>query len=152
MRAKKLKYVDISKNPYMSFSGLSALIYNLAFATNLYSLNVSNQSLASPGNISDVVEALFKLLKINSSLELLDLSNVNGLNPKLTKDFFVHLGDIRTLRSVNFNNSGKFAPNTLADFGKAIAFNAKREGVLEYVDLTSTLSSFDSLTTFYKSM
>lgn len=84
----------------------------------------------TPGTIGDVVEALFKLLKINSSLEILELKNVQGLNPKMSKDFFIHLGDIRTLRILNLQNSGKFSASNLAEFGKAIAFNAKKEGVL----------------------
>lgn len=58
--------------------------------------------------MADVVEALYKLLKINSSLEILDCSNIANLNNSLSKDFFVHLGEIKTLRTLDLHDSGNF--------------------------------------------
>lgn len=74
MRAKKLKYFDLSNNTNLGYTGLGSVLYNLAFAVNLLYLNVSGCSQSNNGAIGDVVESLYKLLKINASIEILDLS------------------------------------------------------------------------------
>ena len=87
---------------------MAAIIYNLAFATNLYFLKLHKCSVTAPGTISDVVEALFKLLKINSSLEILDCSYITNLNGSLTKDFCLHLGEMLTIRTLNLEVKYKY--------------------------------------------
>lgn len=44
---------------------MASIIYNLSFASNLYYLNLSNCNPSSSGTIADVVESLYKLIKIN---------------------------------------------------------------------------------------
>jgi len=75
------------------------------------------------------VESLHKLLRITGSLEVLNCSHLGKLNENLTKDFFVSLGEAKTLRILNLNNSGQI--KSAADLGKSVAFNAKKNGSLE---------------------
>lgn len=118
----------------------------------MYYLDISKCNPSGTGSISDVVEALFKLMKINASLEILNCSEISNLNPNLSKDFFIHLGDIRTLKSLNLEKSGTFNNSVLANFGKAIAFNALKGGVLHYINLKNTLNTSSNLTTLYNNM
>jgi len=152
MRAKKLTIVDISNNVSIGYSGMAAVIYNLAFATNLYFLKLHKCSVSHTGSQADVVEALYKLLKINASLEILDCSYINNLNPSLSKDFCCHLGEMLTLRTLNLEGSGLFNDTVLANLGKALAFNARKGGVLANVNLTKTLDKHSNITTLFKNM
>jgi hypothetical protein len=131
---------------------MAAIIYNLAFATNLYFLKLHKCSVSSPGSINDVVEALFKLLKINSSLEILDCSYINNLNGSLSKDFCLHLGEMLTLRNLDLEGSGKFTDAVLGNLGKAIAFNARKNGVLENINLKSSLNRSSNIVNLFKNM
>jgi len=63
--------------------------------------------------MAEVVESLYKLLRISASLEVLDCSLIGGLNPVLTKDFFASLGEIKTLKVLILKNSGYFTDAVL---------------------------------------
>ena len=62
------------------------MIYNLAFAPKLIYLNICYCPVS--GDIKDVVEALYKLLRITASLEILECNGINNLNPALNLEFF----------------------------------------------------------------
>jgi len=51
------------------------------------------------------------------------------LNAQLNKDFWVSLGECRTLRVLDLSFSGDLSPKKV-EMGQSIAFNAKRKGVL----------------------
>lgn len=55
---------------------------------------------------ADLVESLYKLLRITASLENLNLERLPQLN--LTKDFFLSLGESKTLKTLNLNAIGEF--------------------------------------------
>lgn len=98
--------------------------------------------------MASVIEALYKLLKINTSLEYLDCSLISGLNPKLNEEFFIHLGEIKSLRILDLSNSGRIS-GIIANLGKSIAMNAKLGGSLEFVNFNGTFDSNYSLKQFY---
>lgn len=50
------------------------------------------------GNIKDMVESIYKMLRISTTIEVLDCSNVIELNQNLNQDFFISLGEIKTLK------------------------------------------------------
>lgn len=56
--------------------------------------------------MADVIESLYKLLNISSSLEILDCSGLKSLNPNLSMEFFKSLGEIKTLRVLDLSKSG----------------------------------------------
>ena len=83
--------------------GLASIVYNLSFSPKLTFLDISGC-----GSITSVelVESLYKLLRITASLEHLNLERLSCLN--LTKEFFVALGESRTLKTLNLNAIGEF--------------------------------------------
>lgn len=70
-------------------TGISSIIYNLAFSPNLTMLDISR---CTQIDINQTVVSLQKLLKINSSIEIIKFTNIFNLNPNLNKDFWVALG------------------------------------------------------------
>jgi len=80
------------------------------------------------------------MLRISSSIEILKLNSISRLNPCLSRDFWSALGESKSLRVLDLSNSGDLNSKT-EDLGRAIAFNAKRKGVLSYVNLTGTISN-----------
>ena len=56
------------------------------------------------------------------------------------------------MKSLNIEKSGILNNTVLANFGKAVAFNAKKGGVLEYINMRNTLNSYSNLVTFYTNM
>lgn len=73
------------------------------------------------------------------------------LNENLTKDFFIGLGEIRSLRVINMDKSGVLNHTIAELLGKAIAFNAKRKGSLENVSLRGCMN-FVSVEALYQGM
>lgn len=102
------------------------------------------------GNIAEVVESLYKMLRISASLEILDLSCVAGLNSAYTRDFFVSLGEIKTLRMIDFKRSGVF--NDVANLGKALAFNSKKNGSLELINFECCFNNVNQINTLAVNM
>lgn len=122
MRAKQLQRLDLSGNVSIQAAGLSSIIYNLAFSPKLTYLNM-NACGASASN-AQVVESLYKLLRISGSLEILLLNNCGAINPLLTKEFFVSLGEIKTLKVLDLSYSGIFNVSTqLYQLGMVIKQN-----------------------------
>lgn len=101
---------------------------------------------------TDLLESLYKLLRITGSLEVLNCSFISGLNFKLNKEFFVSLGENRTLRRLSLNNCGELSAVNLEMLGKATAFNAKKGGQLTILNLRTNVSSYLNLKKFIESM
>ena len=91
------------------------------------------------------------MLRINTSIEILKLNKIYSLNNSLSKEFWIALGDTKSLRVLDLSGSGDLS-SKVKDLGSAIAFNAKRKGVLSYLNLTSTLSNNISVTNLYWGM
>lgn len=96
--------LDISNNTKITGKGVASIAYNLAFSPKLIYLNVSNT--VTDAAVSDLIESLYKLLNISSSLEILDCSGITHLNPNLTLEFFKSVGEIKTLRVLDIKGSG----------------------------------------------
>jgi hypothetical protein len=75
----------------------------LSFSPKLTYLDISGCGTMTS---ADLVESLYKLLRITASLENLNLERLPQLN--LTKDFFLSLGESKTLKTLNLNAIGEF--------------------------------------------
>lgn len=147
MRAKKLKIFEIHNAANLN-NGLSSLIYNLSFfSPSLELLDISR----CQSNVVETIVSLYKMLKITTSVEVILARNVTNLNPNLIEQFWTSLGECRTLRVLDLAYSGDISSRT-TNIGNAIAFNAKKKGAFEYIDLTSCLSSSGSINNLYDGM
>lgn len=92
MRMKKLRIFKINDSNPLG-QGLETLIYNLSFSPNLLMLDISRSNLGSNiTEINAIIVALYKLLKISASIEILKASNISVLNTNLSKDFWIGVG------------------------------------------------------------
>jgi hypothetical protein len=80
-------------------------------------------------NLNETIVSLYKMLKITTSIEVVLARNVNGLNNSLVDQFWISLGECRSLRVLDIAYSGDIS-NKATNMGNAIAFNAKKKGVL----------------------
>lgn len=143
MKAKCLEHLDFSYNDVKS--GISSILYNLAFQPMLKYLNIKGN------NGSDVREldtALYKLIKMSMSLEYLDFSEITNL--VLSKEFYASLGDNSYIKSVNMsktkNNEG------LSKLGTAVAFNALKKGALTEIFIDGVVKDFSGFKSFVEGM
>lgn len=97
MRSKMITGFTMTENRNVGYAGLASVIYNLSFAPKLVYLNASNYTKQN-GNIKDMIESIYKMLRISTTIEILDTSYVQELNQNLNQDFFISLGEIRTLK------------------------------------------------------
>lgn len=146
MRTKKLRIFEIHNSSNLN-NGLASIVYNLSFSPNLELLDISRTT----SNLAETVVSLYKLLKINSSVQLIYANNIPNLNPSLTKQFWVSLGQCVSLRVLNLSFSGPLTSKK-TDLGRAIGFNAKKKGALEYFDLTNCISGYNNIQEVYKGM
>ena len=101
---------------------------------------------------ADVAEALYKLLKISGSIQNLLLGGTNIL-PKLTRDFFIALGESKTMETLNldYDSSLQGRQNTttlvLQMLGQAVAYNHYKNGSLKSISLQRGIwtGQFDTL-------
>eukprot|EP01016_Furgasonia_blochmanni_P017442 TRINITY_DN2022_c0_g2_i2.p1 TRINITY_DN2022_c0_g2~~TRINITY_DN2022_c0_g2_i2.p1 ORF type:complete len:1150 (+),score=280.83 TRINITY_DN2022_c0_g2_i2:75-3524(+) len=149
MRAKQIQKIDIRGNNIGS-QGLTSIVYNLAFSPSLQYLNLSRVNV--DGNRNEFVEALYKLLRITTSLEILNLSLISGLNPSINIEFMKALGEIKSLKLLDLSHSGNFASGVLRQLGMAIAFNAKNGCSLKEINLDGTLRNYNEATEFHDAM
>jgi hypothetical protein len=154
MRMKRLQIFRLNDQKDLK-QGLASIIYNLSFSPNLTLLDLGHINVCSArGNNNDLNEAvvsLYKMLKINSSIEILKLNNIFNLNPCLTREFWNALGDCKSLRVLDLSESGDLSAKA-KDLGSAIAFNAKRKGELAYLNLTATLANTVTINNLYWGM
>ena len=61
------------------------------------------------------------------------------------------MGDCKSLRVLDLSKSGDLS-SKVRELGSSIAFNAKRKGVLSFVDMTGTISNNSSINTLYNGM
>lgn len=124
MRAKKLEVLKMRDNKNMRDSA-SQIVYNLAFSPKIRVIDFGN----SPSGYASVAESIFKLVKISGAIEVLNLENT-GLRAHLTKDFYVSLGDSKTLNVLNISENAKTVKTAWLDLGKAVGMNAYKGGML----------------------
>ena len=146
MRTKKLRIFEIHDNSATN-KGLSSIIYNLAFSPNLLYLDISRTN----SLINETVVSLYKLLKISASIEVIRASTIGSLNQNLVKDFWVSLGECASLRVLDLSYSGPLA-SKYKEIGNSVAFNAKKKGSLEYLNVTSCLNGANAIVELYKGM
>ena len=89
----------MGKNPNIG-KGAESIIYNLAFSPKIRHIDFTGDSLQT----ADAAEAVYKLIKISGSLETLILANTN-INAYLKEDFFIALGENKTLSFLNLDSS-----------------------------------------------
>jgi hypothetical protein len=99
MRAKQLQIIKMGKNSNIG-KGADAILYNLAFSPRITYIDLSDDMLS----YSDTAEAIYKLVKISGSLETLILHNTQ-INNMLKEEFFIALGENKTLTHLNLNNT-----------------------------------------------
>jgi len=94
-----------------------------------------------------------KLIKISGAIEVLNLMH-SEIAPYLTEEFFIALGENKTLKYLNMNSkSGVNNSTNISLLAKAVAMNAKRNGSLEALSIAGwfkNLSSFEGY--FVKSL
>ncbi len=126
--------------------GADAILYNLAFSPKITHIDFSD----SPLNSSDSAEAIYKLVKISGSLETLILQNTQ-INNNLKEEFFIALGENKTLTHLNLNNVSYTNQNVLQLLGKACAMNKKKNGNLKYLALSNGFMNYNSFKAFLES-
>lgn len=151
MRSKQIVSFTMSQNRSVGYQGLASCVYNLSFAPRLSFLNISNTPQLA-GNVTELVESIYKMLRISTSIEILDCSQIQNFNPNLTQDFFISLGEVRSLRILEIQGSGQFASGSLVNFGKAIAFNARKKGALEWINFKGTIANYAVLQILHENM
>lgn len=82
---------------------------------------------------AELGEALYKLLKISGAIETINMS-MTGVFPYLTENFFIAMGESKTLKYVNMNTNARVNAKVVL-LGKAIAMNAKKNGSLAGVSI-----------------
>jgi len=100
MRAKMLDVLKL-RNAGSIEGGITSILYNLAFSPRIKLIDLTNFNISKNANLC---EALYKLLKISGSLEHLILNKTNCTNG-LTRDFFLALGENKTIQSLHLNSS-----------------------------------------------
>lgn len=150
MRAKQLETIILKQNNNIGYQAMSSIIYNLAFSPRLKYIDISSNSYEG-GHVS-VVESLYKLLRITGSLETLIINNSKDLNKNLIKEFFISLGEIKSLKHLDLSFSGEFTNAVITILGKAIAFNSKKKGSLKIVKIEGCIPTFNELNTLHNSM
>ena len=126
MRAKMLEVLKLRYNTSL-YNGISPMLYNLAFSPRIKFIDLTGCNI---GGNANVCEALYKLVKISGSLEHLILNNTNCA-PSLTKDFYLALGENKTLKSLHLDSTSVYNADVSSNLGKAIAMNARKNGSVE---------------------
>jgi len=91
------------------------------------------------------------MLKISASIEILKLNKVPNLNNALTKEFWMALGECKSLRVLDLSQSGDLS-GKIRDLGSSVAFNAKKKSSLAFLNLTGTINNQNTLTNLYWGM
>jgi len=148
MRARQLSIVKVCDNP-LGAPGLQSILYNLAFSPRVTHIDVSGTTGLSQNQ--DLTDTLYKLLNISASLEVLILRNCD-LAINLSDNFFKALGANRTLRFLDMTCTGSIQQAKWEWLGKAVAFNAKKQGSLETLLLDGGRLGVACFHTFYNNL
>jgi Ran GTPase-activating protein (RanGAP) involved in mRNA processing and transport len=146
MRAKLLESLKLRNNISL-YNGISPMLYNLAFSPRIKHIDLTGCNIG--GNAS-ICEALYKLLKISGSLEHLILNNTNAASG-MSPDFFMALGENKTLQSLHINTTTRYSSDFCSKLGKATAMNAKKNGSLETLACEQGFDTYN-FENFIKSM
>jgi len=152
MRAKQLEVLKMLRNQF----DVSGIVYNLAFSPKIKMIDISGNEQCTN---SQVVEAFFKLLKISGSIKSLVLSHT-GIVKQLNKDFFIALGQNKTLEHLYLDNHklSKFAketvtPSVLSGLLKGVAMNKYKNGSLSHLSLSHSCNNIKtSLDDLFKNL
>lgn len=87
-----------------------------------------------------MAEAIYKLIKISGAIESLNMEKVDCWQ-FFTEDFFISLGESKTLKFLNMNSSVRVTANSKR-LAKAIAMNARKNGALEHVCMQNWLNGY----------
>lgn len=135
MRAKQLEVIRLRNCKDLDSN---QMIYNLAFSPKIRVIDLNNNGKVN----NDTVEALFKLLKISGSIQVLDLGETSFLNV-VSEDFSKALGENKTLEYINVSrpmSDRSAVVSGLQRLFKGIAFNAMKNGSLTEVIAKNILS------------
>ena len=136
MRAKMLEVLKLRNSSYC-VNGITSMLYNLAFSPRIKFIDLTNCSIGGNANLC---EALYKLIKISGSMEHLILNGTN-CSSGLTKDFFLALGENKTLQSLHMDTTSRYSNDFAQKLGTSVAMNAKKKGSL---DTLSCKGGFDN--------
>jgi Ran GTPase-activating protein (RanGAP) involved in mRNA processing and transport len=128
MRAKSIEILRVNDNASIG-KGLTSIIYNLAFSPKIRIIEMANCKVVD----AQIAEAIYKLIKISGAVESLNMEKVDCWQ-NFTEDFFISLGESKTLKYLNMNSSVRVTANTKR-LGKALAMNAKKNGSIEHVSM-----------------
>lgn len=106
MRAKSLEIIRVEDNPSIG-KGLQQIVYNLAFSPKIKYINMANNAVPN----ADMAESLLKLIKISGAIETINMSMMN-ICSLLPEQFFVAVGESKTLKYLNLDSSTKVQQNT----------------------------------------
>lgn len=138
MRAKQLQIIKLARNTTIG-KGADSILYNLAFSPKITHIDLSHNNLA----YADTAEALYKLVKISGSLETLILKNTN-INNHLREEFFIALGENKTLHYLNLDTTTYMNSSILCYLGKACGMNKYKNGNLKYLSLNKAFQNYHS--------
>ena len=144
MRAKMLEVLRLRNASYCD-SGVTSMLYNLAFSPRIKFIDLTNCLVS---NSNSICETIYKLVKISGSIEHLILNKSSCISG-LTKDFWKALGENKTIKSLHIDTTIKYSNDFANKLGKAVAMNARKKGMLETLSCKdgftqSTLDSFIS--------
>jgi ubiquitin-protein ligase/Ran GTPase-activating protein (RanGAP) involved in mRNA processing and transport len=125
MKAKSLEKIYLNNNYFKK--GLSSILYNLAFQPSLCVIDISDNKSA---DLSETCTALYKLIKMSQSLNVLICRGITNLNGSLTNEFYYSLGDNSSLTYLDLSLSGSISCSNITQLGNAIALNCLKKGSL----------------------
>lgn len=145
MRAKRIEVIRLRQVNGIG-TGVSSILYNLAFSPRIRCIDISFIPI---GPNAETCEGIYKLIKISGSLEYLNLNQCNIFDG-FVADFYPALGENKTMKAILIDQPNRFN-NRLTEFGKAVAFNSKKNGQLE---ILSAVGGFDQqqFNTFLRGM
>jgi len=104
-------------------------------------------------NTSNTVEALYKLIKISVSIESLLLGGTNILSElSYTPEFIISLGESRTMKYLNLDNSSSVGTASIKNLGKSCAMNHYKDGCLTHLSLNKISAKNKDTQVFFDAM
>ena len=146
MKAKCLEKIYLCENKLVK--GLASVLYNLAFQPSLKIIDISGSSSA---DVKETATALYKLIKMSQSLQILVCRRIPNLVSSLTNEFCYSLGDNSSIAYLDLTNSGSLVANAKL-LGSAIAFNAMKNGALRTLNLSKIGITYQILTDMIEGM
>jgi Ran GTPase-activating protein (RanGAP) involved in mRNA processing and transport len=143
MRAKNVETMILKNNPSMG-EGINAILYNLAFSPKIRYVDCESSTMPSTS-----AEALYKLIKITSSLEVLNINSTNIQN-YLTLEFYKAIGENKTLKVLLMDGTAAITAQT--NLSMAIAMNHKNNGSLKIISMKTGINTSNNVNKFFREM